>query len=150
MKMAVTKIWKVKNNLSYVIAYAADKAKTENPILTTEYYQSMMNVMDYAVNDIKTEKQFYVSTLNCTKDNAQIEMALVKERFDKRDGILAWHGYQSFRENEVDAQTAHEIGVKLAKELWSDFQVVVATHINTNCCHNHFVSAPIREQNKSA
>lgn len=35
---------------------------------------------------------------------------------------------------------AHEIGVKLAEELWGDrFQVIVATHLNTKCLHNHFV-----------
>ena len=28
----------------------------------------------------------------------------------------------------------------MAKELWGDrFQVVVTTHLNTDCCHNHFV-----------
>ena len=41
-----------------------------------------------------------------------------------------FHGYQSFAEGEVDAVTAHEIGVKLAEELWPDFEVIVATH-----CH---------------
>ena len=35
--------------------------------------------------------------------------------------------------------TAHEIGVKLAEELWPDFEVIVATHLNTKCFHNHFV-----------
>ncbi|MBR3125082.1 MAG: relaxase/mobilization nuclease domain-containing protein, partial [Mogibacterium sp.] len=40
---------------------------------------------------------------------------------------------------------AHAIGVQLAKELWGDrFQMVVATHVNTKCVHNHIVSAPIR------
>ena len=41
---------------------------------------------------------------------------------------------------EVTADIAHEIGVKLAKELWKDrFQVLVATHCNTGHYHNHFV-----------
>jgi len=40
----------------------------------------------------------------------------------------------------VTAETAHEIGVKLAQELWGDrFEVVVATHCNTGHYHNHFV-----------
>ncbi len=35
---------------------------------------------------------------------------------------------------------AHEIGVKLAEELWGDrFEVIVSTHVNTNHIHNHFV-----------
>lgn len=46
----------------------------------------------------------------------------------------------SFVEGEVTPEQAHEIGVKLAEELWGDkFQVVVSTHINTDNIHNHFV-----------
>ena len=63
-----------------------------------------------------------------------------KRRFGKMDGRTCYHGYQSFRAGEVDADTAHRIGVELAKELWGDrFEVVVATHLNTDHYHNHFV-----------
>lgn len=63
-----------------------------------------------------------------------------KRRFDKLGGRSCYHGYQSFRAGEVDADTAHRIGVELAKELWGDqFEVVVATHLNTDHYHNHFV-----------
>ena len=63
-----------------------------------------------------------------------------KRRFGKMDGRTCYHGYQSFRAGEVDADTAHRIGVALAKELWGDrFEVVVATHLNTDHYHNHFV-----------
>ena len=41
---------------------------------------------------------------------------------------------------EVTPEIAHEIGVKLANEMWGDrFQVVVSTHLNTKHLHNHFV-----------
>ncbi|MDO4175368.1 MAG: relaxase/mobilization nuclease domain-containing protein, partial [Eubacteriales bacterium] len=54
--------------------------------------------------------------------------------------IVCYHGYQSFRSGEVTPEQAHEIGVKLAESMWGDrFQVVVATHLNTACLHNHFV-----------
>ncbi len=37
-------------------------------------------------------------------------------------------------------EQAHEIGIKLAEELWGDkYQVVVSTHLNTDNIHNHFV-----------
>lgn len=55
-------------------------------------------------------------------------------------GRVCFHGYQSFKADEVTAEVAHEIGVKLAQELWGDrFEVVVATHCNTGHYHNHFV-----------
>lgn len=41
---------------------------------------------------------------------------------------------------EVTPEQAHEIGVQLAQNMWGDrFQVIVATHLNTQCYHNHFV-----------
>ena len=55
-------------------------------------------------------------------------------------GRVCFHGYQSFQADEVTAEIAHQIGVKLAQELWGDrFEVVVATHCNTGHYHNHFV-----------
>lgn len=60
--------------------------------------------------------------------------------YGKENGILAFHAYQSFNEGEVTPEIAHEIGVKLAEEMWGDrFQVVVSTHLNTKHFHNHFV-----------
>ena len=137
--MATTRIWKVATHLPRVIDYAKDGAKTANPAWSKTEYQTMRDVMDYAMDDFKTEQQFYVTALNCNADCAREQMQLTKEQFQKTDGILAWHGYQSFAEDEVDADTAHRIGVELAKELWPDFQVIVATHLNTHCFHNHFV-----------
>jgi hypothetical protein len=53
-----------------------------------------------------------------------------KERWHKNGGVTAYHVIQSFAEGEVDAETAHEIGVKLAEEMFGDrFEVVVATHL---------------------
>ena len=64
----------------------------------------------------------------------------MKHRYGKEDGRVCYHGYQSFKADEVDANTAHNIGVALARELWGDrFQVVIATHCNTGHYHNHFV-----------
>ena len=59
---------------------------------------------------------------------------------NKKNGIIAFHGIQSFKKDEVTPEVAHEIGVKLAEEMWGDrFEVVVSTHLNTKCIHNHFV-----------
>ena len=67
-------------------------------------------------------------------------MQFIKKLYEKEKGILAFHGYQSFKEGEVTPEIAHEIGVRLAEEMWGDrFQVVVSTHLNTDNIHNHFV-----------
>ena len=66
-------------------------------------------------------------------------MKFTKEQYGKTDGILAFHGYQSFKEGEVTADIAHEIGVKFVEEMFKDYEVVVSTHQNTNHIHNHFI-----------
>lgn len=67
-----------------------------------------------------------------SEENAAKEFMEVKHRYGKEDGRVCYHGHQSFKADEVDADTAHNIGVALAKELWGDrFQVVIATHCNT-------------------
>ena len=137
--MATTRIWKVDTHLPRVLEYAKDESKTANPSWSKDEYQTMRDVMGYAMDDFKTEQQYYVTALNCNADCAREQMQMTKRQFGKTDGILAFHGYQSFAEGEVDADTAHRIGVELANELWPDFQVIVATHLNTHCFHNHFV-----------
>lgn len=73
-------------------------------------------------------------------DTALHEMRNTKKQFFKTSGIQCFHGVQSFAKEEVTPAQAHEIGIKLAEELWGDkFQVVVSTHLNTENLHNHFV-----------
>lgn len=57
----------------------------------------------------------------------------------KRKAYFGFHAFQSFAKGEVTPEIAHKIGIRLANELWGDrFEVVVTTHLNTNCIHNHF------------
>ena len=139
--MATCSIWKVSDRLDKVIKYAVDSEKTlkEDKDILENYY-SLHRVLNYAKADYKTEKQCYVSGINCEPEFALMQMRKVKKLFKKEDGIIAFHGYQSFKEGEVTPEEAHKIGIQLAEELWGDrFQVVVSTHLNTNHIHNHLV-----------
>ena len=112
--MATTKIWKIKSRFD--------------------------NVIDYITNKDKTDNKKYVTGINCMADIAFKEMSITKQQFNKTGGILGFHAYQSFKGCEVTADEAHEIGIRLAEELWGDkFQVVITTHTNTKNVHNHFV-----------
>ena len=140
--MATTKIWKVQKRLDHVINYATNKEKTKNNYSKygMDEFDSIRQVMTYATNPDKTEKQFYTTGINCEIEDAVKQMQFVKIFYGKENGILAFHAYQSFKEGEVTPEIAHEIGVKLANEMWGDrFQVVVSTHLNTQHLHNHFV-----------
>lgn len=112
--MATTKIWKIKSRFD--------------------------NVIDYITNKDKTDNKKYVTGINCMANIAFKEMSITKQQFNKTGGILGFHAYQSFKGCEVTNDEAHEIGIRLAEELWGDkFQVVVTTHTNTKNVHNHFV-----------
>ena len=135
--MATTSLWKVDKRLDHVIDYATDEEKTKNE---GGNFDSIEKLLTYATNPDKTEKLFYTTGINCKVDNAVKEMQFIKKLYGKEKGILAFHGYQSFKEGEVTPEIAHEIGVRLAEEMWGDrFQVVVSTHLNTDNIHNHFV-----------
>ena len=141
--MATTKIWKVIKRMDHVIDYAENKEKTKAIEFKDNYeiiVDDLSNVIDYAKNSDKTEKEFYVSGINCESNSAYEEMQDTKKYYNKEDKILAFHAYQSFKEGEITPELAHKIGVQLANEMWGDrFQVIVTTHLNTHCIHNHFV-----------
>ena len=140
--MAVTKIWPIKNSFAAPIIYVQNSEKTLNPNadMPEESLQALEDVIEYAANEDKTEMKYYVSTINCNKRCARDEFAMVKKRFGKEGGIVAFHAYQSFAPGEVNPSEAHSIGVELARRLWGDrFQIVVATHVNTAAVHNHLV-----------
>ncbi len=62
-----------------------------------------------------------------------------KKQYGKEDGYIAWHGYQSFKPNEITPEKAHEIGLQTAREMWGDkYQIIVTTHLDKNHLHNHF------------
>lgn len=154
--MATTSIWRVKGWLGKVVIYAENPEKTANPKfyadreLTEQDGQELSDVIRYAVNSRKTQKadnedcavvHRFVSGINCSPSTARDEMLAVKKRFGKKDGTVAYHGYQSFAPGEATPELAHEIGVKLATRLWGDrYQVIIATHLDKeNHLHNHFV-----------
>ena len=138
--MAVTKIWPGKGKADSPLRYIANEMKTENPKWNKSSLGNLTDVMHYAADEEKTEKQFFVTGVNCSAEIARDQFVTVKKQFNKEDGIVAYHGYQSFEEGEVTPELAHAIGVEFAQRVWGeDYQVVVAIHLNTNHIHNHFV-----------
>lgn len=138
--MATTAIWDIKGRLDKVVKYAQNPDKTETRAYSDGELQGLRDVMAYTTQDHKTEKKIYVTGVNCDPETARDQMILTKRRFCKEDGIMAYHGYQSFAKGETTPDIAHVIGAKLAQELWGErFEVIVATHLDKGHLHNHFV-----------
>lgn len=138
--MAVSKLWPVTNNLNKVINYATNPEKTSKDVYSEEQYQALKDVLSYAKDEEKTEQEFYVEGINCNPSTARDQFISVKQAYGKEDGIQAYHGYLSFKEQNISPSLAQKIGMEFAKEVWGDrFQVVVTTHLNTKHLHCHYV-----------
>lgn len=133
--MATTSLWHIKGRLKDLIDYV------ENPDKTTpaKDMQDFFQVFSYAANPAKTNEGEYVTAINCLKEIALQQMILTKKQYGKEDKYIAWHGYQSFKPDEISPEECHEIGVRTAKEMWGDrFQIIVTTHLDKDHLHNHF------------
>ncbi|MCD8028177.1 MAG: relaxase/mobilization nuclease domain-containing protein [Erysipelotrichaceae bacterium] len=128
--MATTALWAVKSRLDHLVNYASNPDKTTG----------LDAAINYMSQDEKTIKKRYVSYINCSFDDPKTSMVNTKKHFNDKSEILAFHGYQSFEEDEVDADLAHQIGVEYAQKMWGDrFEVIVSTHLDTDNIHNHFL-----------
>ena len=146
--MAVTSIWRVHGRIGKVLDYVENAEKTT---AVSSGDGDLADVIDYAIQQRKTSQtqvrdgeevvQRFVSGINCHPNTAKMEMQKIKKFYGKEDGVIAYHGYQSFAPGEATPELAHEIGIKLAQQLWGDrYQVLVATHLDrANHLHSHFV-----------
>ena len=110
----------------------------------TQLYNRTTNLnglIEYVMNGDKTDEMKYVSGVNCLPETAYEEMIATKNRFNKgKEKIIGYHLIQSFAEGEVTPEIAHELGLEYVNEVFGkDFEVVVATHLNTDNVHNHIV-----------
>ena len=107
-------------------------------------------VLRYTQQDEKTlwERQRLVSGWNCTAQSALSEMQLTKERYRKIDGRQYYHFVQFFAATDgLTPQEAHAIGLELAQRKFPDFEVLVATHIDTDILYSHLIVNSVSFQN---
>lgn len=134
--MATTSLWHIEGRLKDLIAYVENPEKTraDNPNL-----QPLWDIYSYVSRPEATKQGEYVSAINCLKEIALQQMILTKKQYGKENGYIAWHGYQSFKPDEVTPEQAHQIGWQTAKEMWGDkYQIIVTTHLDKDHLHNHF------------
>ena len=137
--MAIIFIKDIQKRFDRTIAYIGNKKKISNTNYE-EVFKDLHNELNYTVDDLKTEQQFFVDGINCKYENALKRMTETKKEYGKTDGILGYHIIQSFEPGEGTPKIIHELGKEFARRAWGDrFEVVVATHVNTDCLHNHYV-----------
>lgn len=144
--MATTKNHKITGTLKRAIDYAMND-KVEDSLK-----DDIRDSVAYVIDD-KTGKVTYstvAAVLNCRtghpvntfntliEDYGKVETMMGNSRTKDGKPVLAWHYHQNF-EGHVDPAIANEIGVRLAREIFEDFPVVVGTHTNTENTHNHII-----------
>ena len=103
---------------------------------------SMRGVIDYVEQEKKTRwgNARLVTGHNCVPQSALAEMQMTKEHFRKPGGTQFYHFVQSFSaDDDITPQEVNAIGLEFAQRQFPDFEVVVATHVDTGHLHNHFV-----------
>ncbi len=112
--MAVTKIKPIRKTIEKSIAYITNPGKTENCL--------------------------FVSSEHCIPETAAVEFQFLLDKAQAGGNTIGRHLIQSFAPGEVTPEQAHEIGKKLAAEiLGGEYAYVLATHVDREHIHNHFV-----------
>jgi len=112
----------------------------------TQTAAAMKRVINYVMQDKKTvyeddngNRQKLVSGQNCVAESAYHEFIATKRRFHKTNGVFFKQYVQSFQPDcGATPEMIHQIGLEMA-EAFEGFEVIVATHIDRDHWHNHFV-----------
>ena len=108
----------------------------------TQTAGGMKNVLAYVSRKEKTvsEDKRFVTGVNCSPETGLDEMTATKNLYHKTDGRLYYHLVQSFPSGyEIEPELAHKIAVELAEKAFGKYECVVATHIDREHIHSHFV-----------
>jgi len=108
----------------------------------TQTAGGVKNVLAYVtrIEKTKSEDKQYVTTLNCFASTAYNEMLATKNAYHKNSGRMYYHLVQSFpKGDDTPPELAHQIAVELAEKVFGKYECVVATHIDREHIHSHFV-----------
>lgn len=96
--------------------------------------------LDYVMNPEKTQDGRLVGAINCQVDSAFEQMKATKRKFGKVDKRQGYHIILSFKEDEVNPETAFEITRRFVEEyLGKSYEAVYVVHDNTAHVHSHIV-----------
>lgn len=106
----------------------------------TQNRTAMKRVLAYVMQDYKTTYKGVklVSGQNCIPESAYTEFMATKNQYRKANGVFFKQYVQSFKPGTATPELIHQIGVETAK-FFNGFEVVIATHIDKDHWHNHFV-----------
>ncbi len=113
------------------------------PLISINNDTHLKNTLEYIQREAKTMDGLLVSAVGCFPWTAYDEFKRVRDLCvvcgKNGESNLAYDAIQSFKADEVDIDTAHEIAKEWARQAFPNYQYVVATHIDRGHIHSHIV-----------
>lgn len=120
--------------------HAVDYITKEEKALTLSDMKKHLNNHLTHMGTINTSVGERATYINCSSQNTYKDFENLRQAFNQDKGVIAHHYYQSFQKDDnVTPEQAHQIGVALAKKMFPNFQVVIATHTDREHLHNHII-----------
>ena len=123
--------------------FMATVKSVKSAIKSSDYVAKSISYILLPETKSGNEKCVQSSFINCCYDSVNglvTEFDITRFAYHKNDKILAHHYVQSFSPNEnISPELAHKIGEELAECVAPGFQLIVATHVDRDHIHNHFL-----------
>lgn len=103
---------------------------------------AMLGTLRYILQEKKISRdgRLHAGAQDCTVATSYLEMMTTKQSHRKTDGRWYFHFVQSFAEEDaLTPEEANQIGLEFAAKQFPGYEVVVATHCDTEHLHNHFL-----------
>ena len=116
----------------------------------TQTRQGLSALLNYCAKNAKTihNGRKLVTGVNCVAQSAYNEKMNTKLRYKKASGRMYYHQLQSFQPDEnLTPETAHEIALRFTEENFPGYEVLIATHVDRNHIHSHFVINSVNADN---
>jgi hypothetical protein len=95
--------------------------------------------INYVCNKEKTLGKL-ISGKDCMPESCYDEFEMVREQNNQQGGRTYYHMIQSFApEDKITPEQCHAIGLQMAEHCFDGYQVLVATHVDKEHMHNHFI-----------
>lgn len=103
------------------------------------HYGSPKELIEYSLDEKNNGKKVAVaSSINCDIESALMQFNINREKHEFKGNRVAYHIIQSFSPyDNITPEQANEIGKRLCKEIYPDFQCIISTHIDKGHIHNH-------------
>lgn len=155
--MTVTARWPIKGfqSIQVVVDYIRDDKKTtektakadQKTVVEKSVFDRLLSYIGQSqkITEQQQGRQL-ISGLNIDDlSNATPEMIEHLKKYGvSEDDRTLYHQVQSFHWSDtITPEQAHEIGLRTAREIYPNFQVVVTTHMDRGHLHNHFAICAI-------